>query len=127
LKNRSTISILNNEDNLSEGIDFEEEVEDSPLKNCIVSKFLLLRMKIMNKWNKRLITKLMFLRYQIQLIIKAKGRPANKRYLLSIENHPKKYACSSINQDENVERIKKKNNGNVAYANLGTMTPEIVL
>ncbi|CAB5378987.1 unnamed protein product [Rhizophagus irregularis] len=39
---------------------------------------------------------------------KGKSRPANKRYLLSIENHFKKYANSS-SQDENVERLKKKN------------------
>ncbi|CAB5217377.1 hypothetical protein RhiirA5_433869 [Rhizophagus irregularis] len=39
---------------------------------------------------------------------KGKSRPANKRYLLFIENHFKKYANSS-SQDENVERLKKKN------------------
>ncbi|PKY60202.1 hypothetical protein RhiirA4_483646 [Rhizophagus irregularis] len=39
---------------------------------------------------------------------KGKGRPTNKRYLSSIENHFKKYANSS-SQDENMERLKKKN------------------
>ncbi|CAB5390286.1 unnamed protein product [Rhizophagus irregularis] len=39
---------------------------------------------------------------------KGKSKTANKRYLLSIENYSKKYANSS-SQDENVERLKKKN------------------
>ncbi|RIB20310.1 hypothetical protein C2G38_2035363 [Gigaspora rosea] len=58
---------------------------------------------------------------------KSRGRPANKRYLLAIENHNSNNV-SSNNQDEDSEsRPKRKTSVNALYVNHDTLILEIAL
>ncbi|RGB25354.1 hypothetical protein C1646_771867 [Rhizophagus diaphanus] len=100
---------LKDEINLSEcnGFEDDDEVEDSPLKE-LYSRQTYTSFLDMNENNEQIEYKIDVSKISNPAKHKGKGRSANKRYLSSIENYFKKYANSN-SQDENMERLKKKN------------------